>query len=122
MSNRRNPEVDEWLDANGHESVEAMRLARQIILDSDERITETVKWSTPTFVYKGNILSFTPTKKGVGLMFHMGAEIPGDHPMMTGEGKLVRTMRFGEATSVDAARDDIQRAVVAWCDWRDAAG
>jgi hypothetical protein len=73
-------------------------------------------------MYEGNILSFTPTKQGVGLMFHKGAEIPGDHPLMTGDGELVRTMRFAETHDVEAARDQIQRAVVAWCQWRDAAG
>lgn len=81
-----------------------------------------MKWSTPTFVYKGNILSFTPTMQGVGLMFHKGSDLPGAHPRMTGDGKLVRTMRFTKAHHVQDARDDIQRAVVAWCDWQDAAG
>lgn len=122
MTNRRTPEVDEWLNARDPESAEPMRLARQIILDSDERITETIKWSTPTFLYKGNILSFTPTKQGVGLMFHKGSEIPGNHPLMTGDGRLVRTMRFAETKDIQAARDDIQRAVVAWCEWQDSAG
>lgn len=120
MSTRTNPAVDEWLEARNPESAEPMRLAREIILDSHERITETIKWSTPTFLYKGNILSFTPAKKGVGLMFHRGAEIPGKHPLMTGDGRLVRTMRFDDASDVAAAQGAIQRAVVAWCDWRDA--
>jgi hypothetical protein len=122
MTNRKNPEVDEWLDARDPESAEPMRLARRIILESDERITETIKWSTPTFMYKGNILSFSPTKQGVGLMFHKGSEIPGDHPLMAGNSYLVRTMRFAETSEVEAALDDIQRAVVAWCEWRDAVG
>lgn len=120
MSDRRNPAVTEWFEAQQRPSVEAMQLAREIILDSDARVTETVKWSTPTFVYKGNIVSFTPSKNGVGLMFHKGAEIPGDHPEMTGDGKLVRTMRFSGVSDVEAKREDIGRAIVAWCDWRDA--
>jgi hypothetical protein len=120
MDDRRSPEVDEWLDANEGDSADAMRLSRQIILESDQRVAETIKWSTPTFVYKGNIISFTPTKKGVGLMFHRGAEIPGDHPLMIGDGRLVRTMRFADPTEVEVARGDIRNAIVAWCDWRDA--
>jgi len=120
VSNRTNPEVDAWFEAEERTSSDAMQSARRIILDSDTRVTETIKWSTPTFVYKGNILSFTPTKTGVGLMFHRGAEIPGDHPLMTGEGKLVRTMRFSGVDETEESSDDIRRAVVAWCDWRDA--
>jgi hypothetical protein len=116
MKDRMAPEVDEWLEAR---SVEAIQVAREIVLDSDQRVTETIKWCTPTFVYKGNILSFTPSKEGVGLMFHKGAEIPGNHSLMTGDGTLVRTMRFADVEQVESARDDIRRAVLAWCDWRD---
>lgn len=113
--------MDEWFEAEQRPSSDAMQSARTIILDSDTRVTETIKWSTPTFVYKGNILSFTPSKTGVGLMFHRGADIPGNHPLMTGGGKLVRTMRFGGVDETQARSDDIRRAVVAWCDWRDAS-
>jgi hypothetical protein len=120
VTDRTNPVVDEWLATNDSDSAELLRLARTIILESDQRVTETIKWSTPTFTYKGNILSLTSSKNGVGLTFHRGAEIPGRHPTMTGDGKLVRTMRFADAEQLRAATDDIRRAVVAWCDWRDA--
>jgi hypothetical protein len=118
----RNPEVDRWFEAKGPSSADAMQLARQIILAADHRVTESIKWSTPTFAYNGNIISFTPSKEGVGLMFHQGAEIPGDHPRMEGDGRLVRTMRFSDIDDVDAGREDIENAVAAWCRWRDAAG
>jgi hypothetical protein len=98
-----------------------MQRAREIILGADDRVTETIKWSTPTFVYKGNILSFTPSKTGVSLMFHRGAEIPGDHPRLEGDGRLVRTMRFTDKNRVEAGRHDIETAVAAWCGWRDAS-
>jgi hypothetical protein len=93
--------------------------AREIILCADDRVSETIKWSTPTFVYKGNILSFTPSKIGVGLMFHNGAEIPGDHPRMEGDNRLVRTMRFTDVADVKTARTEIEKAIIAWCDWKD---
>lgn len=115
-----NPEVDEWFARTDSPMAEEMRRARQIILAADGRVTESIKWSTPTFAYKGNILSFTPSMTGVGLMFHRGAEIPGDFPSMEGEGRLVRTMRFGSLEELEDARAEIERAVVAWCDWRDA--
>jgi len=98
-----------------------MQRARQIILSADERVTETIKWSTPTFIYKGNILSFTPTKAGVGLMFHRGAEIPGRHSRLEGDGKLVRTMRFSDVADLEAGRKHIEKVIVAWCNWRDSA-
>jgi len=34
-----------------------MQAVRQVALAADPRITESIKWSTPTFSYKGNIFS-----------------------------------------------------------------
>jgi hypothetical protein len=77
---RRTPEVDRWLDEAGHPLDATLRRARDIILGADERVTESIKWKTPTFAYEGNIASFNPSKNVVSIMFHRGAEIPGDHP------------------------------------------
>ena len=95
-----------------------MQLVRDIVLGVDDRITEAIKWQTPTYAFEGNIFSFTPSKKGVGLMFHRGSEIPGDHPRLEGEGKLVRTMRLADETEVEAARGDIEAVIAAWCAWK----
>lgn len=57
-----------------------MRRAREIILAADDRVTESIKWKTPTFAYEGNIASFNPAKNVVSLLFHRGAEIPGEPP------------------------------------------
>jgi hypothetical protein len=116
----RNPEVDEWFKQKKPPLADGLNRARDIILAADRRVTETIKWGTPTFVYKGNILSFAPSKTSISLMFHRGAEIPGRHPRLEGEGKLVRTMRFKNAAEVQAGKAHIQGAVKAWCTYRDA--
>ncbi len=115
MSNR-NPEVDAWLDAADHPMDEAVRLARDIILGADVRVTESIKWKTPTFAYKGNIVSFNPSKRVVSLMFHRGAEIPGDHPRLEGDGKLARTMRFSGVEDLETGRAELEAVIRAWCD------
>jgi hypothetical protein len=114
----RSPEVDAWLDAAGHPLDATMRRAREIILGADERVTESIKWKTPTFAFKGNIASFNPSKKLVSIMFHRGAEIPGDHPRLEGDGKLVRTMRFAGVEELEAGRGDLEAVIRAWCDWK----
>jgi hypothetical protein len=111
----RNPEVDQWLDAVGHPLDAMMRRARDIILGADDRVTESIKWKTPTFAYKGNIASFNPSKNVVSIMFHRGSEIPGDHPLLQGDGKLVRTMRFADLDQLEAGRADLEAAIRAWC-------
>ena len=93
-----------------------LRRAREIILGADERVTESIKWKSPTFAYRGNIASFNPTKRVVSIMFHRGAEIPGDHPRLEGDGRLVRTMRFADLAELEAGRGDLEAVVRAWCD------
>jgi hypothetical protein len=114
----RNPEVDQWLDQAGHPLEAAMRRARDIILAADGRVTESIKWNTPTFAYRGNIASFNPSKSVISIMFHRGAEIPGEHPRLEGDGKLVRTMRFADLDQLQAGRADLEAVIRAWCDWK----
>ena len=109
------PDVDAWFAERRHPLVDAMQAARRLILDADERVTESVKWKTPTYSFKGNIVSFNPSKKVVSLLFHRGAEIPGDFPRLEGDGRLVRTMRFAHVGEVEAAADELQAVVRAWC-------
>jgi hypothetical protein len=111
----RNPEVEQWFDQAGHPLDAVMRRARDIILGADGRVTESIKWKTPTFAYKGNIASFNPSKNVVSIMFHRGSEIPGDHPRLEGDGKLVRTMRFTDLDQLEAGRADLEAAIRAWC-------
>jgi hypothetical protein len=114
-----NPQVDDWFQTLDHPLKEAMLLTRQIILDADERISESIKWSTPTFEFKGNLVSFQPkAKQFVSLMFHRGADIPGEHPELEGDSALVRIMRFQDEADVEAHRSALQAVVRAWCDWK----
>jgi hypothetical protein len=114
----RNPAVDRWFDEASHPLDTTMRRAREIILGADERVTESIKWKTPTFSYKGNIASFNPSKSFVSIMFHRGSEIPGDDSRLEGDGKLVRTMRFADVAELEAGRADLEAAIRAWCDWK----
>ena len=114
----RDAGVDRWFEEYEHPAKDAMLLARDIIL-ADERMTETIKWKSPTFVYQGNMASFNPrTKAHVSLMFHTGASIPGDHPRLEGGGDTARYMRFADIAEVEAAGADIEAIVDAWCNSR----
>ena len=112
----RNADVDAWFAAKDRPMAEAMQRVREIILGADDRVTESIKWSTPTFEFNGNIASFAPAKKLVSLLFHRGAEIPGKHPRLEGDGKLTRTMRFSDLAAVEKGREDLERVIRAWCE------
>ena len=114
-----NPAVDEWFNNLEHPLKGAMLLARQFILEVDERISESIKWSSPTFEFKGNLASFQPkARQFVSLMFHRGSEIPGKHPGLEGDAALVRIMRFTDEANVRDRRSELQAVVRAWCDWK----
>jgi hypothetical protein len=67
---------------------------------------------------RGNIASFNPSKHLLSIMFHRGAEIPGEHPRLEGDGRLVRTMRFADLDQLEAGRADLEAVIRAWCAWK----
>jgi hypothetical protein len=87
----RNPDVDAWFEKK--QPAQADRIAmqavliprRDVALAADDRIEESIKWSTPTHTRtRGrNIFSFNvgrrPRTLFVSLLFHTGAKIPGEH-------------------------------------------
>ncbi len=115
----KSEEVDAWFESLDHTLKDAMLRVREVILAADSRITETIKWSTPTFTFQGNLVSLQPrAKKFVSLMFHRGSEIPGEHPLLEGDAALVRTMRLADLGEVEANREGLEAVVRAWCDWK----
>jgi hypothetical protein len=114
------PTVDAWFQAKQHPQEATMQAVRRAILDADSRVTETIKWQSPTFVYKGNIASINPQAKAfTSLMFHRGAEIPGEHPLLGGGGEVARYVRFDSPADVETKRVELAAVVRAWCEARD---
>lgn len=114
----RTTQVDEWFSKKQHPLEDAMQAVRDIALAADPRIEESIRWSTPTYSYKGNIFSFNPAKKFVSLLFHTGAKIPGDHPGLEGEGDTARVMRFADIEEVRARSEELTAVLQAWCRWK----
>jgi len=117
----RQPEVDAWFEHYDNPMKDVVQRVREIVLDADPRVDECIKWQAPTFTYKGNIASFYPkSRQHASLMFHQGANIPGDFPRLEGTGDTSRVMKVADLADVEAARRELESIVRAWCDWRDA--
>ena len=113
-------EVEDWLKKYDNPMKPVVMKVREIILNADERIDECIKWQAPTFTYKGNLASFFPkSKKHASLMFHEGAEIPGSHRLLQGEAKTGRTLKISSVEEAEKNQQEIEKIVVAWCDWKD---
>ncbi|MGH2462911.1 MAG: DUF1801 domain-containing protein [Candidatus Limnocylindria bacterium] len=116
----RNPEVDAWFEVYDNPQKPVVARLREIILDADPRIGEVIKWSTPTFVYRGNLASFQPrAKQFASLLFHEGASIPGDHPRLQGGGDHARYVQITDLADAEAVAHELSSVVRAWCDARD---
>ncbi len=95
-----------------------MQAVREVFL-SDERISETIKWKSPTFIYEGNLASINPrTKAHVSVLFHTGAKIPGDHPLLQGGAQTARYARFNSIDDVGVNRRALLNVVESWCESR----
>ena len=119
---RHDPAVDAWFERYDNPQRDLVMAVRDTILAADERVTETIKWQAPTFMYRGNIASFYPKATGhASLMFHRGAELPDPAGLLEGEGDVSRVAKFVDADDLERKREALQEIVRAWIATRDAA-
>jgi uncharacterized protein YdhG (YjbR/CyaY superfamily) len=108
-------EVNDWFEKYDNPMKAVVQRVREIILAADERMDETIKWQAPTFMYKGNLASFFPkSKQHASLMFHTGAEIPGNFPHLEGDGAKARTMKFADLDAAETLKSELEAIVKAW--------
>jgi len=99
---------------------DVVQRVRQILLQSDERLTECIKWQTPTFVYKGYLASFYPKSESMTtLVFHAGRSIPGTYAHLEIAGKDGLAMHVVSIAEAEDRRDELARIVAAWIQMRD---
>ena len=116
----KNPEVDEYLEKKAHPMTAEIQRVREIILEAHDGMEETIKWQSPTFMYKGNMASyFMNTKKHVSLMFHKGATIKDDSGILQGDGKEGRTAKFTDLEDIETKKEALQNVVLEWVRMQD---
>lgn len=117
----RNPEVDQYLTEKAHPLEAEIQRVREIILNVHPDIKETIKWKSPTFMYKGNMASyFMNAKKHVSLMFHKGAFIQDGSGLLQGDGKEGRTAKFANMEEIEDRKADLEAVVREWMRMKDA--
>ncbi len=118
----KNPEVDQFLEEKQHPLDKEIQKVREIILASDNRIEEAIKWKSPTFMYKGNIASFfMNAKKFVSLMFHKGAMINDPMQLLEGDGKEARVARFENMEDISSKQKALETVIKEWIAMKDGA-
>ncbi|NAS10949.1 DUF1801 domain-containing protein [Poritiphilus flavus] len=118
----KNPEVNKFLQERQHPLEKEIQKVREIILASDDRIEEAIKWKSPTFMYKGNIASFfMNAKKFVSLMFHKGALIKDPLKLLEGDGKEARVARFENMEDIKSKQKALEAVIKEWIAMKDAS-
>lgn len=118
---KRNPKVDAFLKAKKHPLTNEIQRVREIILSASDKVEEDIKWSSPTFMYRGNIASFfMNAKKQVSLMFHKGALIKDKYGLLEGTAKEGRTARFYDMKDIEKKKTALKAAVKKWIKIRDS--
>jgi hypothetical protein len=112
---KKNPEVDRYLKEKSHPLNAEIQRVREIVLNAHPAMEETIKWSSPTFMYKGNMASyFMNAKKHVSLMFHKGALINDKSGLLKGEGKEGRVAKFSSMQEIEKRKGDLEAVVKEW--------
>lgn len=110
-----NPQVDEFMANLKHPFKEELQRVREIILNTDSRMQEAIKWGAPTFFYKKNLATLTVrTKKHVQLFFQQGALLPDRFGILEGEADEVRVAQFNNLQEIEAKKKALQAVVRAW--------
>ncbi|NND08818.1 MAG: DUF1801 domain-containing protein [Saprospiraceae bacterium] len=118
----KNPAVDQYLNKKAHPLHDKIQRVREIILGTHKDMEETIKWSSPTFMYKGNMASyFINAKKHVSLMFHKGALIADESGLLEGSAKEGRTVKFYSMEDIEKKKGDLESVVRAWMKLQDEA-
>lgn len=107
--------VDAFMSQFEHPFKEEIEAIRQIILKTDSRITEGIKWNAPNFYYKGDMVVFTPhVKDHVLMVFPNGIVIGDDSGLLEGNYPDRRMVRFYSMEDVKAKQEALETVIRQW--------
>ena len=94
-----------------------LRRVRDVVMWSDSRVSEYLKYGTVQFAFNGDIANFVQHQKPVvTLMFNRGARIKGRFPHLEGSGPSARFMRFADMAEVETLTTELTNVIRAWCE------
>jgi hypothetical protein len=117
----RNKKVDTFINDLDNPLKKLWEEIRTIILNTDSKIDEEIKWGAPTFIYKGNIATFNPrAKKFVNLTFHTGALIDDPYLILKGEAKEARVFKVESQEELISKKAGLQKVINNWIKLKDS--
>ncbi|HKJ69869.1 MAG TPA: DUF1801 domain-containing protein [bacterium] len=94
-------EITEMIDGWVEPHREIGYKLRSIILEIDERITESIKWRSPVFTCQKNLCSIMPHSDHVNLRFFNGVGLSDPHEVLEGTGKSMRHLKIQDIEDIE---------------------
>ncbi|MBI1278392.1 MAG: DUF1801 domain-containing protein [Anaerolineaceae bacterium] len=113
--------VSEFMSQFEHPFKAEIQAVREIILKTDNRITEGIKWNAPNFYYKGDMAVFTPhVKDHVFMVFPNGILINDDSGLLDGDYVDRRMAHFYSMDDIQKKKASLEKIVRRWIAVMDA--
>ncbi|MCM3765073.1 DUF1801 domain-containing protein [Neobacillus niacini] len=118
--------VAEFLNNLEHPLKEVIEAVRKIVLSTDHKITEHIKWNAPSFCYEGeDRMTFNLHGKGyIRLVFHCGAKVKDRNtiePLIVDTSGILEwqavdraIMKFTDKNDVKAKEEKLREIITKW--------
>src|SRR5882762_2167504 len=109
--------VNAYISELQHPLKAEMEAVRAIILNTDSKIMERIKWNAPSFFYRGDLGAFNPrTTKFVQLIivYPKDTVIRDSTGLLQGDYKDRREARFYDMADVQAKKAALEQVVKDW--------
>lgn len=101
-----NKKIENFLEKLPREKRDLVMQIRKIVLSTDKKITEDIKWGNLTFVYNGNLASiytFTSTDY-LNFCFFNATNLSDPMRLFEGTGKMMRHVKIKSANDINSNR------------------
>lgn len=119
-------QVAEFMNNLVHPLKEEIEEVRKIILSTDDKITEHIKWNAPSFCYEGeDRITFNLNGKGfIRLIFHCGAKVKErktNEPLISDPSGVLEwkaadrvMMKFTDKNDIKAKEEKLKEVITMW--------
>ena len=109
------PQVEEYMRNLDHPMKAEAEAVRAIILGVDSRITEGIKWNSPSFYYKGDMAVFNlHSQDYLLIVFPNGVVIDDQTGLLEGDYPDRRLAYFRSMDDVNAKKSALEAAIRGW--------
>lgn len=88
------PKVNEFINSFDHPNRELALTVREVVLRSDERILDAIKWKCICFTYKKNVAQLIPAKEHIKLMIFNSGNFNDPTGLLEGDGPTHKGVKF----------------------------